>query len=112
MLIWVKTSAEPSAMLSERLGRGLTGGGLDRADVAPRYLRGFGPGRLSFRDMAAFLYRCPTTGLRVQGWLADNPAQHGEHYELVSCLACAGRHLVNTSTSKTPRRGGRKRGEK
>jgi hypothetical protein len=51
--------------------------------------------------MAAFLYRCPTTGLRVQGWLADNPAQHGEHYELVNCLACAGRHLVNMATGKT-----------
>jgi hypothetical protein len=79
----------------------ITWGGLDRADVAPRHLRGSGLGRLSFRDMAAFLYRCPTTGLRVQGWLADNPAQHGEHYELVNCLACGGQHLVNTTTGKT-----------
>jgi hypothetical protein len=55
----------------------------------------------SFGDMAAFLYRCPTTGLRVQGWLADNPAQHGEHYELASCLASGGQHLVNTTTGKT-----------
>jgi hypothetical protein len=37
--------------------------------------------------MAAFLYRCRNTGLRVQGWLAGEPAQHGEHYELVNCLA-------------------------
>jgi len=47
------------------------------------------------------LYRCPNTGLRVQGWLADKPAQHGEHYELVNCLACGGQHLVNAATGKT-----------
>jgi hypothetical protein len=51
--------------------------------------------------MAAFLYRCPKTGLRVQGWLVDEPAQHGEHYKLVNCLACGGHHLVNTATGKT-----------
>jgi hypothetical protein len=45
--------------------------------------------------MAAFLYRCPNTGLRVQGWLAHEPAQHGEHYEMVNCLACGGQHLVD-----------------
>ncbi|MFZ1150481.1 MAG: hypothetical protein WAR76_12200 [Xanthobacteraceae bacterium] len=51
--------------------------------------------------MAAFLYRCPKTGLRIKGWLVDEPAQHGEHYELVNCLACGGQHLVNTATGKT-----------
>ena len=40
------------------------------------------------------------TGLQVKGWLADDPAQHGEHYELVNCLACGGQHLVNPATGK------------
>jgi hypothetical protein len=50
--------------------------------------------------MGAVVYRCPKTFLRVKGWLADDPAQHGEHYELVNCLACGGQHLVNPATGK------------
>ena len=56
----------------------------------------------ALRDMGAVVYRYPKTGLRVKGWLAHDPAQHGEHYELVNCLACGGQHLVNPATGKTP----------
>jgi hypothetical protein len=39
-----------------------------------------------------FIYRCPTTGLNVQGLAED-------HYQAVQCLACQGVHLVNPATS-------------
>jgi len=33
--------------------------------------------------MGAAVYRYPKTApARKRGWLADDPAQHGEHYEL------------------------------
>jgi hypothetical protein len=52
--------------------------------------------------MAAFLFRCPTTGFRVQGWVADNgSAADGEAFESVECLACRGFHFVNPKTGKT-----------
>jgi hypothetical protein len=51
--------------------------------------------------MAAFLYRCPTTGLNVQEWFADEVGDDEETtYETVTCLACAQVHLVNRSTGK------------
>ena len=71
--------------------------------------------------MTAFLYRCPNTGLNVQGWSSDDPADNddgrhedGRHedkrhedkrhedkrYEAVSCLACKRVHLVNPKTGK------------
>jgi hypothetical protein len=49
--------------------------------------------------MASFLYRCPITGSRVQGWVADNPTDD-DSYEAVSCKACAGVHAVNPKTGK------------
>lgn len=50
--------------------------------------------------MAPFLYRCPNTGRRVQGWTADDPNDNSDRYETVTCLACAQVHLVNPSTGK------------
>ena len=53
------------------------------------------------RRMAAFIYRCPTTGRNVQGWFADDVSEdEGETYEAVTCLACTRMHLVNRSTRK------------
>jgi hypothetical protein len=50
-------------------------------------------------DMATFIYRCPTTGLNVQGWFADDPSEHeGEVYETMTCVACTRTHLINRST--------------
>ena len=49
--------------------------------------------------MAPFLYRCPSTGLRVQGWSAEEvPPNDGDIYETVTCIACQQVHLVNPST--------------
>jgi len=50
--------------------------------------------------MAAFLYRCPVTKLRVQSWIADDPAMPYDHYEAVTCHACARSHMVNPKTGK------------
>lgn len=45
--------------------------------------------------MATFLYRCPTTGLQVQGWMADDPEKDEGFYEAITCTACGNVHLVN-----------------
>jgi hypothetical protein len=51
--------------------------------------------------MPTFLYRCPNTGLRVQGWIANDPTERDEDsFEAVTCLACGGVHLVNPQTGK------------
>jgi hypothetical protein len=54
--------------------------------------------------MAPFLFRCPNTGLNVQGWIAEaaeNSDAERYEYELVSCIACGQGHLVNPQTGKT-----------
>ena len=52
-------------------------------------------------DMAAFIYRCPTTRRNVQGWFAEEvPANDGEPYETVKCLACKQIHLISRLTGK------------
>jgi hypothetical protein len=54
--------------------------------------------------MAAFVYRCPATGLKVQGFLqgglAPGSASTEEVYETVDCTACRGVHLVNPMTGQ------------
>jgi hypothetical protein len=52
--------------------------------------------------MIPFIYRCPVTGLKVQGLFADKvPPEKANTYEPVTCLACTRVHLVNRSTGKT-----------
>lgn len=52
--------------------------------------------------MVPFVYRCPVTGLKVQGVFADDvPAEKSNTYEPVTCIACTRIHLVNRSTGKT-----------
>jgi hypothetical protein len=52
--------------------------------------------------MTTFLYRCSKTGLRVQGWVADDPNRPDmQNYEAVNCIACGGVHLVNPANGKT-----------
>ena len=51
--------------------------------------------------MATFVYRCPATGLQVQGWTADDPSENdGSPYRVVTCLMCKRIHLVNPATGK------------
>jgi hypothetical protein len=48
-----------------------------------------------------FVFRCPNTGLNVQGWVAENPSEpESEAYEAVTCTACARVHLVDPRTGK------------
>jgi len=45
--------------------------------------------------VATFLYRCPNTGLQVQGWIADDPEKGEGFYEAETCTACGAVHLVD-----------------
>lgn len=47
--------------------------------------------------MATFLFTCPASGMKVQGWRAEEP-EISNNYEAVECTACGGTHLVNPST--------------
>lgn len=47
----------------------------------------------------AFLYKCPSTGLNVQGFIADAPIK-ASGYQPVTCLACTHIHLVDPKTAK------------
>ena len=52
--------------------------------------------------MATFIYRCPATSLKVQGWVADDPSEgEAETYEPITCTACTRIHLVDPKTGKT-----------
>jgi hypothetical protein len=51
--------------------------------------------------IAAFLYRCPNTGFRVQGWVEhDESEEGGGTYESVTCHACGRLHVVNPKTGE------------
>jgi len=48
-----------------------------------------------------FIYRCPNTGLQVQGWSSDEvPPADDQRYETVTCTACGRIHLVSPSTGR------------
>jgi len=70
----------------------------------PLFLSYINAGKLNGRLsawMAAFLFRCPNTGLNVQGWSADEiSADEADTYESVTCIACQQAHLVNPATGK------------
>jgi hypothetical protein len=51
--------------------------------------------------MPPFLYHCPKTGPRVQGWTALEESEWGDDsYEGVACLACGGVHFVNPKSGQ------------
>lgn len=50
--------------------------------------------------MAAFIYRCPNTGLRIQALTAEEIIDDEDTYETVTCLMCRQVHLVNPFTGK------------
>ena len=52
--------------------------------------------------MVPIIYRCPVTGLNVQGLFADEvPTEKANTYEPVACLSLRVCILVNRSTGKT-----------
>ena len=52
--------------------------------------------------MATLIYRCPTTGMNVLGWFADEVAAKADEHVFVGtpCAACAQIHLVSPMTAK------------
>jgi hypothetical protein len=51
--------------------------------------------------MTTFVYRCPNTGLNIQGWVADDPTEdETERFEPVTCLICTQVHMVNPKTGR------------
>jgi hypothetical protein len=50
--------------------------------------------------MATFVFRCPFTSQRVQGWFADDGSDDGDIYLPIECVACRGVHHVNPPTGK------------
>lgn len=49
--------------------------------------------------MIAFVYRCPSTGLKVQGHVADDLID-GDTYDPVTCTACGRVPLVDPKSGK------------
>jgi len=47
-----------------------------------------------------FLYRCPNTGLPVQGFVAEEVLDGADSYASITCFACQQVHLVNPATGK------------
>ena len=45
--------------------------------------------------MAAFLFTCPVTQMKVQRWLDDDEDASEDDYEGGTCQACARVHFVN-----------------
>jgi hypothetical protein len=50
--------------------------------------------------MPPFLYRCPNTGMNVQGWVADDPTEGDDAYEPITCTICTRLHLVDPKTGR------------
>ena len=55
--------------------------------------------------MTPFLFRCPKTGLMVQGlYTPDEPSDDrdplDEDYVGIDCLSCGSQHLVNPRTGR------------
>jgi hypothetical protein len=51
--------------------------------------------------MPPFIFRCPNTGFRVQGFAPDDDVSEGANNVGVTCLVCGLMHLVNPKTGKT-----------
>jgi hypothetical protein len=52
--------------------------------------------------MTTFLYRCPVTGLKVQGWTSDEGSdQHPNTYQSLQCTVCRQIHFIDPRTGKT-----------
>lgn len=61
--------------------------------------QGIGRFRWHNPTMAPFLFECPSTGLRVQGWAAEEIVDDSS-FVPVECIACARLHLINPRTGK------------
>jgi len=46
------------------------------------------------------LFKCPSTGMNVQHWLADVPEDAKDRHSPVVCPACTKMHFIHNSTGK------------
>lgn len=51
-------------------------------------------------QMPLFIYRCPSTGARVQGFSPEDVSEDSHSYEPVTCPVCHQIHHVNPTTGK------------
>src|SRR6516162_6444251 len=54
----------------------------------------------SVGKMAAFIFRCPHTKLRVQGFVTNEITENTNTYEPETCIMCQQLHHVNPFTGK------------
>jgi len=51
--------------------------------------------------MPPFMYVCPNTGFRVQGYSPEQTSDDdADRYEAITCIICNRVHLVNPATGK------------
>jgi hypothetical protein len=51
--------------------------------------------------MVKLMYRCPSTGVNVDVWLAEEVTPvNADAYEHVMCPSCARIHFINKTTGK------------
>jgi hypothetical protein len=51
--------------------------------------------------MPSIMFRCPNTGYRVQGWIAEDASDADENtYESLTCAACQQMHSINPKTGQ------------
>ena len=51
--------------------------------------------------MATFLFICPNTGFRVQGFAPEQTSDDaGERFEAIECILCKRVHVVNPATGE------------
>ena len=81
------TTTKRQIILSDRFGALA----LDQADSSENR---------RYAAVAAFLFTCPRTNLKVQHWLDDDEDVPETEYEAVQCQACAKLHLINRETGK------------
>jgi hypothetical protein len=74
----------------DQVARQLLGGGAGGRYLGSIYGKAF--------YMPLFVYRCPTTGYRVQGFSAEDVSVNTHTYEPVACPLCKRTHQVNPAT--------------
>ena len=52
-------------------------------------------------NMVSITYRCPTTGQKIESWLADDAPGGDQTYVVLRCSACHCVHLINRSAAGT-----------
>ena len=52
--------------------------------------------------MGSVVFRCPTIGMSVQGWIAEETSADptGADFVGIACAACGQVHLVNAASGK------------